>query len=191
MRSRRQQDPQGPDPACLAPCPSRAVVSKRGKRASGLLAALLLVGQAAGAPLSAAELVALENVRLVEDEWNDGDSFKVEADGRDLHLRLYYVDCPETAYGSKADLERMREQQRHFGLEDPRAVARFGEQATAYVKQALSRPFTVHTSYARALGRSKAGRFYAFVHTADGQGPGPSPGPTGLGSRARQDPPDP
>ena len=143
-------------------------MSKGGKRASGLFAALLLVVQA-GAPLSAAELEALENVRLVEDEWNDGDSFKVEADGRDLHLRLYYVDCPETAYGSKADLERMREQQRHFGLEDPRAVARFGEQATAYVKQVLSRPFTVHTSYARALGRSKAGRFYAFVHTADGQ----------------------
>ena len=145
-------------------------MSKRGKRASSLFAALLLVGQAAVAPLAAAaELVALENVRLVEDEWNDGDSFKVEADGKALHLRLYYVDCPETAYGSKADLERMREQQRHFGLEDPRAVARFGEQATAYVKQALSRPFTVHTSYARALGRSKAGRFYAFVHTADGQ----------------------
>lgn len=143
----------------------RAVMSKR---LSGLFAALLLVVQA-GAPLSAAELATLENVALVEDEWNDGDSFKVEAEGRALHLRLYYVDCLETAYGSKADLERMREQQRHFGLEDPRDVARFGEQAAAYVKQVLSRPFTVHTSYARALGRSKTGRFYAFIRTADGQ----------------------
>ena len=43
---------------------------------------------------------------------NDGDSFLVKAGRRELHLRLYYVDCPETTYGSPAEVERVREQQR-------------------------------------------------------------------------------
>ena len=132
-----------------------------------LFRALLFFGCIA-LPLSAAELVTIKNATLIEADLNDGDSFKVNAGGDELHLRLYYVDCPETTYGSKAELERIREQQYHFGLEDPHDVVRFGEQATEYAKQALSRPFTVHTSYARALGRSATGRFYAFIETHDG-----------------------
>lgn len=120
-------------------------------------------------PLSAAELVTIKNVTFIEADLNDGDSFKVDAGGRALHLRLYYVDCPETTYGSNAELERIREQQYHFGLEEPHDVVHFGEQAAEYVKQVLSRPFTIHSSYARAPGRSAAGRFYAFVETHDGR----------------------
>ncbi|WP_423909617.1 helix-hairpin-helix domain-containing protein [Candidatus Spongiihabitans sp.] len=119
-------------------------------------------------PMHAAELVSITGVTLIDAELNDGDSFKVNASGRELHLRLYYVDCPETAYGSKADFERIGEQQDHFGLNDRHAVIRFGRRAAEYTKQALSRPFTIHTSYAKALGRSAAGRFYAFVETNDG-----------------------
>lgn len=119
--------------------------------------------------LPAAELETIENATLVEAGLNDGDSFKVRATGKELHLRLYYVDCLETIAGTDAELERIREQQYHFGLEDPAAVVRFGKQATEYVKRVLSRPFTVHTGYAFAPGRSATGRYYAFIETHDGR----------------------
>ena len=120
-------------------------------------------------PLLAAELETIENATLIEAGLNDGDSFKVKADGKELHLRLYYVDCLETTAGTDAELERIREQQYHFGLEDPGAVVRFGKQATEYVKRVLSRPFTIHTGYAFAPGRSAMGRYYAFIETHDGR----------------------
>lgn len=118
--------------------------------------------------LPAAELERIENATLIEAGLNDGDSFKVLANGKVLHLRLYYVDCMETAAGTDAELERIREQQYHFGLEDPAAVVRFGKQATEYVKRVLSRPFTIHTGYAFAPGRSATGRYYAFIETHNG-----------------------
>ena len=118
--------------------------------------------------LLAAELETIRNATLIEAGLNDGDSFKVKADDKELHLRLYYVDCLETTL-SKADWNRILEQQYHFGLEDPVAVVRFGKQATEYVKRVLSRPFTIHTSYAKALGRSATGRYYAFIETHDGR----------------------
>ncbi len=119
--------------------------------------------------LQAAELETIENVTLIEAGLNDGDSFKVRAGGKELHLRLYYVDCLETAAGTDAELERIREQQNYFALEDAAAVKRFGKQAAAYVRKVLSRPFTVHTSYAFAPGRSATGRYYAFIETHDGR----------------------
>ena len=94
---------------------------------------------------------------------------EVNADGRELHLRLYFVDCLETTYNSKAELDRIRDQQYHFGLEDPHDVVRYGEQATEYVKEVLSQPFTIYTSYAQAPGRSALVRYYAFVETHDGR----------------------
>lgn len=121
-------------------------------------------------PLAAAsELTIINNATLIEDDKNDGDSFMVNAEGRELYLRLYYVDCPETASGGKNDLERIQEQQFHFGLEEPHDVVHYGEQATEYVKQALSQPFTIYTSYANALGRSALNRYYAFIETHEGQ----------------------
>ena len=113
--------------------------------------------------LLAAELETIENATLIEAGLNDGDSFKVQAAGKELHLRLYYVDCLETAL-SKAGMDRILEQQYHFGLEDPVAVVRFGKEAAEDVKRVLSRPFTIYTSYAKAPG----GRYYAFIETHDG-----------------------
>ena len=133
------------------------------------LIAALLISCCLVTALQAAELERIENATLIEAGLNDGDSFKVRADGKVLHLRLYYVDCLETAAGTDAELERIREQQYHFGLEDPVAVVRFGKQATEYAKRVLSKPFTIHTSYAFAPGRSATGRYYAFIETHDGR----------------------
>ena len=116
-----------------------------------------------------AKLEAIENATLIEAGLNDGDSFKVNADGKELHLRLYYVDCPETTANNEIDGRRALEQQYHFGLKDLATVVRFGKQAAEYVKRVLSRPFTVHTSYAVAPGRSATVRYYAFIETHDGR----------------------
>ncbi len=132
------------------------------------LFSVLLFSCCMATALPAAELEKIENATLIEAGLNDGDSFKVKAAGKVLHLRLYYVDCLETTAGTDAELERIREQQYHFGLEDPAAVVRFGKQAAEYVKRVLSRPFTIHTSFAFAPSRSATGRYYAFVETHDG-----------------------
>ena len=133
------------------------------------LFSVLILSFCMATAIPAAELEPLENATLIEAGLNDGDSFKVKAAGKELHLRLYYVDCLETSAGTDAELERIREQQYHFGLEDPASVVRFGKQAAAYVKRVLSRPFTIHTGFAFAPGRSATGRYYAFIETHDGR----------------------
>lgn len=138
---------------------------------SGLI---LLLFACAALPAWSAEYTSLNGATLVDARANDGDSFVVHAGGRELHLRLYHVDCLETTHGDKAQLERIREQQRHFGLADPGDVVRFGKLATDYVKRILAKPFVVHTRYARALGRSKTGRFYAYLTTHGGRDLGES-----------------
>ncbi len=132
------------------------------------LIAALLISCCLATALPAAELERIENATLVEAGLNDGDSFKVKAAGKELHLRLYYVDCPETT-ARKATRDRVLEQQYDFGLEDPKAVMRWGKEAAAYVRRVLSRPFTIYTSYAKAPGGSAMGRYYAFIKTHDGR----------------------
>lgn len=130
------------------------------------LLAVLILSCCLATALPAAELETIENATLIEAGLNDGDSFKVKAAGKELHLRLYFVDCPETTDG-KTEMDRILEQQYYFGLQDKDAVVRFGKQATKFVKQVLSKPFTVHTSYAVAPGRSATVRYYAFIETHD------------------------
>ena len=114
---------------------------------------------------AAKKLETIKAVRLVKDELNDGDSFKVHAGGRTLHLRLYYVDSPETDCGSNTFCtERLDKQQDHFGIKNRDVMVHFGEQATEFVEQVLARPFTIHTGWAKAPGY----RVYAFVETHDG-----------------------
>ena len=132
------------------------------------LLSVLVLSCCLATSLPAAELETIENATLIEASFNDGDSFKVKANGKELHLRLYYVDCPETTFGTKAERDRIIEQQYYFGLKEHETVIRFGKQATEYVKRVLSRPFTIYTSYAKAPGRSAIGRHYAFIKTHDG-----------------------
>lgn len=119
-------------------------------------------------PSYAADLQIFSNVRLVNNPANDGDSFFVEADGKTFHVRLYFVDCPETSTSSKSDARRAREQARYFGLFPATRIIHFGNEAKTFVKHVLVKPFTVHTAFASALGRSAKGRVYGFITTADG-----------------------
>ena len=130
-----------------------------------ILSVLLLATAAA----PAAELQRLDGATLINSGVNDGDSFQILYHGEKQIIRLYYVDCPESRASTNADAARVREQTRYFGLSDTDRIFFYGKVATAFTKGRLARPFTVHTSYADARGRSEAGRVYGFVTTADGQ----------------------
>jgi len=108
------------------------------------------------------------NARLINNPANDGDSFLVEANGKSFHIRLYFVDCPETLISFESDAQRVREQTRYFGLSDAKRTIHFGNEAKTFTEQALVKPFTVHTAFANALGRSSNGRVYGFITTTDG-----------------------
>ncbi|MDA0766197.1 MAG: helix-hairpin-helix domain-containing protein [Verrucomicrobia bacterium] len=120
-----------------------------------------------------AELEEFQGVRLQQDGgWADGDSFMVvlTRNGKEEShvLRLYFVDAPETTAVIKTDKERVRAQSRYFGLTEITMALEFGRQAKDRVKVLLGGPFTVHTAFANALGRSKKPRIYGFVTLADG-----------------------
>ena len=119
-------------------------------------------------PSYAAGLQMFSNARLVNNPANDGDSFFVEANGKSFHVRLYFVDCPETSTSSKSDARRVREQTRYFGLSHAARTIHFGNEAKTFIEGILAKPFTVHTAFASALGRSAKGRVYGFIITADG-----------------------
>lgn len=118
--------------------------------------------------LLAGDLQSFTNATCIPSEANDGDSFMVSAGGETHHLRLYYVDCPESSVTAQYDARRVREQARYFGLPDAILAVDFGKQAADFVRLRLAEPFTVHTAFANAPGRSAIGRIYGFVTTADG-----------------------
>lgn len=140
-----------------------------------LMGALLLLAQTALIPASASTgLERLENCRLLDQDWADGDSFPIRtATGQELTLRLYGADCVEMHVRDDSDARRLRAQRRYFGLSgDPAAsIAQakdFGARAATRTRELLSRPFTVHTARADARGDSRYPRVYAFVETAEG-----------------------
>ena len=56
----------------------------------------------------------------------------------------------------------------NFGLSGPTRTIHFGNEAKTFTEHVLLKPFTVHTAFASALGRSTKGRVYGFIITADG-----------------------
>jgi len=118
--------------------------------------------------LYAADLQTFPNAKLINNPANDGDSFLVEANGKSFRVRLYFVDCPETSVSSRSDAQRVREQTRYFGLTSAERLIHFGNEAKSFVDHILAKPFTVHTAFASALGRSAKGRVYGFITTAAG-----------------------
>ncbi|MEI6084244.1 MAG: helix-hairpin-helix domain-containing protein [Verrucomicrobiota bacterium] len=120
-------------------------------------------------PAQALELQKFTDVRMVENPSNDGDSFVVQAGDKPMHLRLYFVDCPESVATTDADAKRVREQARYFGITDAKKIFEFGREAKKFTDEALCKPFTIYTAFASALGRSPGGRIYAFVITHDGK----------------------
>ncbi len=119
---------------------------------------------------AANELVEYKECKFIPSKWADGDSFSVQLpDGRKIVARLYFVDCMESSASQIADKRRIQEQARYFGVADPRTIFDFGKKATAFTAKALAKPFTIHTAFADARGRSGKPRYYAFVYTSSGK----------------------
>jgi competence protein ComEA len=116
------------------------------------------------------ELQKSEGCRVVDSDWADGDSFPVKLpDGREIVLRLYYVDCNETSATTETDQRRVRDQSSYFGIDDHQVTLASGRRAAEEVNKLLAKPFTVHTAFAAAPGRSAKPRTYGFVTLSDGR----------------------
>ncbi len=105
-----------------------------------------------------------KDCRLIPNDSNDGDSFHIQAAGKEYLIRLYFVDAAETDMSFP---ERVNEQAKYFGVSDDQAVAA-GEAAEKFTHEKLARPFTVRTCMQGAMGRSNMPRIYAFVATPEG-----------------------
>ena len=97
--------------------------------------------------------------RYIERKYNDGDSFRVSCGAREMILRLYYVDAPESNMSNAA---RVGEQREYFAA-TIEGVLSTGEAATRRVRELLQRPFSVATKWAVAGGRSKELRYYGLI----------------------------
>ncbi len=116
------------------------------------------------------ELQKFEGCRMVDSDWADGDSFPVALpDGKEIVLRLYYIDCNETSATTETDQRRVRGQSSYFGIDDHQVTLASGRRAAEEVRKLLADPFTVHTAFAVAPGRSAKPRTYGFVTLSDGR----------------------
>ena len=132
---------------------------------TGLLAlAIVCAAQVDVGARESKDWIILENCRLISNPANDGDSFHASAGAREYIFRLYMVDAPETDAMTPG---RLVEQAKYFTITVPQAIE-VGEAAKEFTREKLSQPFTVFTRMSDAMGRSKLGRFYAFVQTKDG-----------------------
>lgn len=139
-------------------------------RSKPLVIPILVVALYPGLSGLASDLETFQDCQYVPTEWADGDSFAVKfPDGETRVLRLYYVDCVEQSVSTDSDKRRLREQSRHFGVEDYRLAVEHGRKATEFTREILKQPFSVHTAFADARGRSGKPRYYAFITTAEGK----------------------
>ncbi len=105
--------------------------------------------------------VTLTDCRYLPNPANDGDSFHVQAGGREYIFRLYFVDSPET---DASVPKRVAEQAKYFAVTTPQTL-QIGLEAERFTRQQLAHPFTVRTCKQDARGRSRLKRYFAFVQT--------------------------
>ena len=90
----------------------------------------------------------------------DGDSFHIRASNKDIIIRLYFVDTPET---DKTHEDRNADQAQYFNIDESRVVA-VGTQGKKFTQKTLSgKKFTVWTRWEDAQGSSQQPRFFGLV----------------------------
>jgi competence protein ComEA len=70
--------------------------------------------------------------------------------------------------GDDSNARRLRDQRRYFGIADILTAKSMGETAKEETTRLLSKPFTVHTTFADGRGDGRFSRVYGFVEAADG-----------------------
>ena len=125
---------------------------------SALLALLLGAAPLAQAAVSG-KWEKLEDAVLA-DGYMDGDSFHVRANNKDVIIRLYFVDTPES---DKTHAERNEDQAAYFGINDSQVVP-LGQKGKKFTQKTLTgRKFTVWTRWEDAQGSSQQQRFFGIV----------------------------
>lgn len=122
-----------------------------------------------GGEKSAHGYTKLTNARWLDREGNDGDSFWVQAGGREFELRLYFVDAPESYLSDRHENQRrrVRDQGEDLGGLAPEQVVKLGNQAKEFTKRQLDgKPFTIYTYWEEVYSSE---RFYGFVQLPDGE----------------------
>ncbi len=117
---------------------------------------------AAPAPAEAAVTGKWEKFEdcVLADGYMDGDSFHVRANNKDVIIRLYFVDTPES---DKTHAERNEDQAAYFGINDSQVVP-LGQKGKKFTQKTLSgRKFTVWTRWEDAMGSSQQQRFFGIV----------------------------
>lgn len=103
---------------------------------------------------------------LAEEKGNDGDSFRVQLpDGRKEIFRLYFVDCPESAFksysGGQNNHARIDDQAADMGGITPQQAVEIGKKAKDFTLSHLGKaPFTIHTVWDSPF---KDARYHAFI----------------------------
>lgn len=109
----------------------------------------------------------LTGCTLIDNEWNDGDSFHVRHDGREYIFRLYFVDAPET-HDVSPGKSRTTEQAAYWKIKKG-FLAVLADRATAFSRDQLSAgSFTVLTRWEDAKGESQLPRNFAVIQTRRG-----------------------
>ncbi len=109
----------------------------------------------------------LDGCRLVSDRSNDGDSFRLDWDGRGIVLRLYFVDAPEKYHHPRGfNVERLADQGRYFGELSEERTIEVGLAAREFTLNALKTgAFHVLTRWESVY---KSERDYGLVVFDDG-----------------------
>ena len=124
------------------------------------LVAIAMVSQASeGVAATKKKWEKLTACQYIEDKNNDGDSFRVRCGEKNVVLRLYFVDAPET---NLRDAERTHLQSEHFGISLDETM-KAGVKATELVRDTLKGPFDVWTKWTSGGGRGKEVRYYGLV----------------------------
>jgi len=126
---------------------------------ASILTLTLLCVSASGWAAARRPWVQFVGCRYVEQPYNDGDSFHVRCGEKEMVVRLYLVDAPETRL---QHADRVREQAEYFGVTIDEALFA-GKRASDTVREALRAPFVVWTRWASVGGRSATPRYLAFV----------------------------
>ncbi len=112
----------------------------------------------------------LTGCQLVDHKNNDGDSFHIKHNGRDIELRLYYVDTAEKYYSDRYENQRarVRDQAKDFGGISVDQVIELGLEAKEFTLELLEgNTFTVYTKWEEVYD---SGRYYAFVEVPGTKG---------------------
>ena len=104
-----------------------------------------------------------EDCTLMNNAYNDGDSFHVKTKSNHYVFRIYFADAPET---DNSIAERVDEQAEYWNI-DRDDVIRLGKDAKSFTANFLRNGFTGYSRRADARGRGKQQRFFAMVKVCD------------------------